>query len=163
MLKKQYIDKWGTDSKHNILYISGISGSGKSTIASSFKNDKINVIHLDSYFEQKNIKNAKKNREPEFDIFLAKNKFNPDTLSNNTLFNEDIKGFFKKVDEFTSLTEKFGREQYSKNKRVILEGVQLIDETMYPNKTFFDDKPCIRTTTDVETSRKRANDRDSIL
>ena len=37
-----------------------------------------------------------------------------------------------------------------------MEGVQLLDETMYPNKRFFDNKPCVLLKTNDDTSRKRA-------
>ena len=42
-----------------------------------------------------------------------------------------------------------------------MEGVQLLDETMYPNKRFFDDKSCILLKTNDDISRKRAKERDS--
>ena len=49
----QNLDKWGTDKDHNILYISGKSGSGKSTAALDMSETNTNIIHLDSYFELK--------------------------------------------------------------------------------------------------------------
>lgn len=45
-------EKWGKDPKHNILYITGYSGSGKTYISNELSNNGKNpVIHLDSYFE----------------------------------------------------------------------------------------------------------------
>lgn len=45
------LDKWGKDPEHNVCYISGYSGSGKSTTALSMKKPGDTVIHLDAYAE----------------------------------------------------------------------------------------------------------------
>ena len=42
------LDKWGSDEKHNIVYIAGYSGSGKSTTALSLSRPGDKVIHLDA-------------------------------------------------------------------------------------------------------------------
>lgn len=157
----QNLDRWGTDKKHNILYISGRSGSGKSTVALSMADSKTNVIHLDSYFELRNLSEAKQNQNRNFNLFLKKNGFDSSSLNNKKLFKSDIKSYFKKVDEFTKLTELFAEEEYGKTSKVIMEGVQLLDETMYPNKNFFNDKPCILLKTNDNVSQKRAAKRDS--
>ena len=44
-------DKWGKDPEHNVAYISGYSGSGKSTTALSLAKPGDKVIHLDAYSE----------------------------------------------------------------------------------------------------------------
>ena len=157
----QHLDKWGTDKDHNILYISGKSGSGKSTAALAMSDSNTNVIHLDSYFELKNKSEANKNKNERFNNFLKKNGFDINSLNNGKLFKNDIKEYFKKVDKFTDLSEEFAREEYGYSRKVIMEGVQLLDETMYPNKRFFDDKPCILLKTNDDISRKRAKERDS--
>lgn len=162
--KSTNLDKWGKDEKHNILYIMGISGSGKSTLALSLKKKKIEVIHLDSYFclvdilPSTQIKNQNKN----FNDFLKKNAFNNLTLNDKILFDKDIKKYFKNVDKFTKLTEKFGLYCYHQKTKLIIEGVELMDDTMYPNKSYFNDKPCIILKTDEKLSRKRASKRDKI-
>ena len=157
----QNLDKWGTDKDHNILYISGKSGSGKSTAALAMSDSNTNVIHLDSYFELKNKSEANKNKNERFNNFLKKNGFDINSLNDEKLFKNDIKEYFKKVDKFTDLSEEFAREEYGYSRKVIMEGVQLLDETMYPNKRFFDDKPCILLKTNDDVSRKRAKERDS--
>ena len=157
----QHLDKWGTDKDHNILYISGKSGSGKSTAALAMADDKTNIIHLDSYFELRNVNTANKNKNKNFNDFLKKNNFDSSALNDEKLFKNDIKKYFQKVDKFADLSEAFAREEYGYSRKVIMEGVQLLDETMYPNKRFFDDKPCVLLKTDDNTSRKRANERDS--
>ena len=157
----QHLDKWGTDKDHNILYISGKSGSGKSTAALAMSDSNTNVIHLDSYFELKNKSEANKNKNERFNNFLKKNGFDINSLNDGKLFKNDIKEYFKKVDKFTDLSEEFAREEYGYSRKIIMEGVQLLDETMYPNKRFFDDKPCILLKTNDDISRKRAKERDS--
>ena len=157
----QNLDKWGTDKDHNILYISGKSGSGKSTAALAMSDSNTNVIHLDSYFELKNKSEANKNKNEKFNNFLKKNGFDINSLNDGKLFKNDINEYFKKVDKFAELSEEFGRAEFDNSRKVIMEGVQLLDETMYPNKRFFDDKSCILLKTNDNISRKRAKERDS--
>ena len=157
----QYLDKWGTDKDHNILYISGKSGSGKSTAALAMSDSNTDVIHLDSYFELKNKSEANKNKNERFNNFLKNNDFDANSLNDGKLFKNNIKEYFKKVDKFAELSEEFGRAEFDNSRKVIMEGVQLLDETMYPNKRFFDDKSCILLKTNDDISRKRAKERDS--
>ena len=159
----QNLDKFGTDKDHNILYISGKSGSGKSTAALAMSDSNTSIIHLDSYFELKNKSEANKNKNKRFNNFLKRNGFDANSLNDGKLFKNDIKAYFKKVDKFTELSEEFGRTEFNDSRKVIMEGVQLLDETMYPNKRFFDDKPCILLKTNDNVSRKRAKERDSSL
>lgn len=91
----QNLKKFGKDREHNILYISGKSGSGKSTAALSMKDEDTDVIHLDSYFELRNI-NSRKNQNPNFNKFLREHSFSPSSLNNQQLFKDDIKEYFKK-------------------------------------------------------------------
>ena len=159
----QNLDKFGTDKDHNILYISGKSGSGKSTAALAMSDSNTSIIHLDSYFELKNKSEANKNKNKRFNNFLKRNGFDANSLNDGKLFKNDIKAYFKKVDKFTELSEEFGRTEFNDSRKVIMEGVQLLDETMYPNKRFFYDKPCILLKTNDDISRKRAKERDSSL
>ena len=126
----QNLDKWGTDKDHNILYISGKSGSGKSTAALAIADSNTSVIHLDSYFELKNKSEANKNKNEKFNNFLKKNGFDINSLNDGKLFKNDINEYFKKVDKFAELSEEFGREEFDNSRKVIMEGVQLLDETM---------------------------------
>lgn len=158
----QHLDKFGTDKDHNILYISGKSGSGKSTAALALADKNTSIIHLDSYFELKNKSEANKNKNKEFNNFLKKNGFDINSLNDGKLFKNNVKAYFKKVDRFAELSEEFGREEFKGSRKVIMEGVQLLDDTMYPNKRFFDNKPCILLKTSDSTSRKRAKERDPL-
>ena len=119
-----------------------------------------NVIHLDSYFELKNKSEANKNKNERFNNFLKKNGFDINSLNDGKLFKNDINKYFKKVDKFAELSEEFGRVEFDNSRKVIMEGVQLLDETMYPDKRFFYDKPYILLKTNDDISRKRAKERD---
>ena len=154
---KKNIDKWGNDQKHNILYITGISGSGKSTLSNSYTDS--SIIHLDSYFELRN-SDSKKNQNNDFNSFLNKNNFDPESLNSINMFQTDIHQYFKEVDKFSKLSEQYGEYQYLNHKKVVIEGVELRDETMYPNKDFFNDKPMIQTNLDSNIARERASKRD---
>lgn len=158
----QNLEKFGKDREHNILYISGKSGSGKSTVALSMKDEKTDVIHLDSYFELHN-KNSMKNQNLNFNIFLRNHSFDPTSLNDENLFRSNIKEYFRKVDRFTKLSEEFGRHSFDIQRKVIMEGVQLLDETMYPDKSFLADKPRIVLNINDSTAKKRASERDKWL
>lgn len=54
------MDKWGKDKDHNIAFVAGLSGSGKSTVAKSIADDKTDTIHLDTYYDKS--LNEKQNR-----------------------------------------------------------------------------------------------------
>lgn len=158
--RKQNLEKFGKDENYNILYIGGVSGSGKSTLALFLKKNNDIVIHLDSYFERKNLEEARSNRNNEFNNFLLEKGFDVSKLESNDLFTSDIKEYFTNVDKFSKLSEEFGKYQYRKGKRVIMEGVQVSDETLYADRHFYDKKPVIYLTTDLKISRQRAKERD---
>jgi len=155
------IDKWGKDKDHNILYITGYSGSGKSTLANKFKDNNTNVIHLDPYFQKMNKNVLDKILDKDFTNYLDKNFPDYKSILNGKTKNTNNKEHWAKVDKLMAQTEKFAAQQYP-NKKVIVEGVQLGDETTYPNKEFFKDKPLAITETSALTSRLRSAKRDGI-
>ena len=75
------LDKFGKDQDHNVLYIAGYSGSGKSTMASAIarKNDKI--IRLDFYSEPIR-KDTVALRDKEFNKFLDKKGIDHEKVAN---------------------------------------------------------------------------------
>lgn len=135
--KSGNVGSFGKSKDNNILYITGISGSGKSTLARSYHNKNTNIIHLDLYLEKENSKSN--DRDKEFDNYLKKNGFNTDKL-----YDLNPKERYKNIDKFAEkLLQDFSKEQYIKGKRVVVEGVQLSDDTMFPDKSFFKDKSVI--------------------
>lgn len=161
-LKRSYarsLRSWGNSKDKNILYITGISGSGKSTIA-EFAKDKdpnINVIHLDYYFEKGNKDEDNKYQDKDFNKYLKSKNFDLNKLHDKT----NKKEFGKALKEFETHLENFGKKQYGK-KKVIAEGVQLSDDTLFPDKKYFIDKPHIISGVDELRSNIRSSKRDGI-
>ncbi len=151
----QNLDSWGKSPKTNVLYISGKSGSGKSTAALNLKDENTEVIHLDSYFDMGNISNK------DFDKYLK--SINSDYKRLKTPKGQiTINEWGKVAERFEIDIEKYGEDAYKRNKKVIVEGVQLLDDTMRPDKSYFKDKPFILINTNALTSIKRANERDEM-
>lgn len=154
--KIQNVDKWGKSRDNNILYIRGVSGSGKSTVANSYKDDKTSVIHLDLYTEKQNLKN--KDRNSRLDAYLKVKKFDPKSMS--TAEKDKMKRF-QNIDKFTEYMQEWSKLEYDKGRKVICEGVQLNDNTMFEDtETFLKDKPLITLTTNESLASKRAKRRD---
>ena len=150
----QNLDSWGEKPETNVLYISGTSGSGKSTIANNLKDKDVEVIHLDNYFDNPNGPKCKdfnefldKKNSDYKRIFLPKDKIS-------------INEWGKVVERFEQDIEEYGKDAYGRNKKVIVEGVQLLDDTVRPDKTYFNDKPFIMLNTNTLVSAIRANERD---
>lgn len=166
--KSTNVYKWGKDKNHNVLYITGLSGSGKSTVAEGLRDKDTNVIHLDYYTNVgKNTIGARGFRDKEFNDHLKKHcpeffkEYDGEMPALSKLTPEQKKKFWSMMDKFQDSMVSFGREQYGK-KRVIVEGVQLIDDTFFPDKSFFRDQPLIVLSTDYDTSIKRASERDNV-
>lgn len=129
------MDTWGSNKKHNILYVSGKSGTGKTSKALNYSDPGTDVIHLDMYFDY----DDKSHQSKEFNSYLKKHF--PEYES---LYSKD-ENFGKNLERFEKVLEDYGAYQYGKGKKVVVEGVQLMDDTLYPDKTYFDDKPTIKT------------------
>ena len=150
-------DKLQSDPDHNCVYITGLSGSGKSTIAEKFRN--ANKIHLDFYFEKGDPNEDLKYQDREFNDFMSTKgiKFGRiKDLPNRTPEK------WKAIDEFGDAITEFSRQQYKKGKLVVVEGVQLADQTLYPDKSFFDDKCLVVLQTSSVKSLYRGLQRDGI-
>ena len=158
--KTSNMDQWGKDPQHNILYVTGYSGSGKSTVARSLADKNTNVIHLDSFFEKPDKNVLSSLQDKEFKDFLKQNFSDHNKISKLGDMSNQSKEKWKLVDAFMDQTERFAAQQFTKGKKVIVEGVQLSDDTTYPNKSFFKDKPLVITGTNAIQSFLRANERD---
>ena len=144
----QNMDSWGKSEKTNVLYISGKSGSGKSTVANNLKDKDTEVIHLDSYFDRQGSKNK------DFNKYLKDNNINPNKMSSKTRTGKDFENFENAI-------ELYSKSKYKEGKKVIVEGVQLLDDTVRPDKKYFNDKPIMLVNTNSLTSIVRGNKRDS--
>lgn len=159
------LDSWGKDANHNVCYIAGYSGSGKSTTALSLAKKGDQVIHLDAYSEPDS-SGAAHLRNQDFIRFLDEQVPNWRNMSNATSdgANGSMRRFSKEywntVDEFRGAIESYGKRQFSKGHRVIVEGVQVADGWLHPEKTYYSNKPLIILQTNAFTSVRRAFDRD---
>jgi adenylate kinase family enzyme len=163
--KSANVEKWGTDKDHNILYISGYSGSGKSTKAQEIaKKNNAEVIHLDLYLEQVGKSSFRKDSNKDFNRYLQQHGYDRDKYL-KLAYDKDPatrKERWKLIDELGDHITNYGKQQYGK-KKVIVEGVQLSDQTIYPDKKFFDGKPFMMMDTNALKSWYRAGVRDEKL
>lgn len=150
------IDKWGKSPNTNVLYVTGQSGSGKSTIAQKLSDKNTSAIHLDSYFD-----NPEGPHNKAFDDHLRQHL--PDYKKLSWPKNKiSLNDWGKVAEKFEVEIERFGASQYKNGRKVICEGVQLLDDTLRPDKSFFRDKPVAVTTTNALISMYRGRKRDNI-
>ena len=139
------LDLFGKEG-HNILYVAGISGSGKSTLAINLAN-KLDAepIHLDWYYD------GRSKQKTPFSKFLKDNDVNLDKIYENNKLN------YKESDKIFPLLKK-----YSKDRKLIVEGVQLLDDTMAVGLSdVLKKEPVISIQTGAKVSFNRAAERDS--
>lgn len=156
--KSSNIDKFGKSRDTNVLYIAGLSGSGKSTAASSIYKKGDSIIRLDAYSEG----SLSKLQDKNFNKYLDKNVKNwrdvPNAVKNNkkSFSNE----YWEKVDKIANAIEEYSKLEYDKNHRVIVEGVQIADDWLHENKKYYLGKPVISLSTSPVVSALRAAQRD---
>ena len=160
--KTYNIDKWGKDPNHNILYITGMSGSGKSTAARSVADKNTDVIHLDIYLEPwMDSEETKIYQCKQLNDYLDRKNVPYKKLRDGSFKDRyNSKEWWGLVDKLQDSIEEFGKEQYSKNRKVVVEGVALWDETMYEDKTALRGKPVAIMKTGAVKSTIRATKRD---
>ena len=158
-LKNSYnrnLEKWGTSPNSNILYITGRSGSGKSTIANRIADNKTRVVHLDTYFDDN-----KGVRDKDLDKYMAK-KLPEYKMLNAPKEKISLQDWGKICEKFEVELENYGAYQHKRGNKVIVEGVELLDDTVRPDKSFFKDKPVAILKTNSLTSGRRAMQRDQV-
>lgn len=156
--KTTNIDKWGKNRNQNTLYITGMSGSGKSTLSEylSKKHD-AEIINLDSYLSQMSSESAKQMQNKNFNRYLDKN-----VKDWRRVLKKDGKLDYKKVDSIAKASEQYSKQLYDNKKKLIIEGVQLMDTTFYENRDFYKDKPYMLVNTSAIKSLLRGNERDEM-
>lgn len=148
-----------------MLYIAGRSGSGKSTTALSLARPDDKVIHLDWYSEPFRSRTLK-GQNKDFNRYLDKKVPNWRRMTNATKDgkNGTLKRFSNEywdiVDSFRNAVESYGKDQFKKGHRVIVEGVQLTNGWFDAGFDYYIEKPTIILNTGLATSSRRALDRD---
>lgn len=159
------LDKWGKDPDHNVCYVSGYSGSGKSTTALSMKKPGDTIIHLDAYSESDSGRSLTI-RNKKFDSYLDKNVPNWKRMANatqngnNGTMKRYSKEYWDTVDAFRVAIEKYGKQEYKAGHKVIVEGVQIADDWLVADKSYYKDKPMVVLSTSAVSSMSRAFERD---
>lgn len=163
--KTSNLGEWGKSENSNILFISGYSGSGKSTTSLYLKRKNDEVIHLDAYSEPDS-GGSLSIRNKSFDKYLDKKLPNWKKMTNATRTGEDgtIKKYSKEywdlVDQFRNALESFGKENFKNGNKVIVEGLQIQDDWLSDNKKYYSNKPIVILSTNKISSIKRAFERD---
>lgn len=158
-IRSRNLDKWGKDRDHNTLFITGLSGSGKSTLAINIAESRnAEVIHLDSYLSPMSEESKKEWQNKGFNRLLDR-----DVKNWRKVIKNDSPGGLDWwiVDQMAAASEKYSRNLYGK-KKLIIEGVQLMDETFYKDRKHYKDSPFILVDTSAIKSLKRGNDRDDM-
>lgn len=152
------IDKWGTSPKTNILWVSGISGSGKSTIAKDIakKND-AEIVNIDMY-TFKTVGKYENMQSKSFNEYLDKNI--PDWKEKqaeayskltkvNRRQNKVVADWF---DDVENALKDYSEQQFGK-KKIVAEGIQILDDTFfYGNKQALRNQPVIIMDTPLENA-----------
>lgn len=144
-IKSGRLKTFGSEG-HNILYVTGISGSGKSTLSLNLAK-KLNAepIHLDWYYDNRS------DVDTPFKRFLKSNG-----VDMNNIYTKDDKLNYQESDKIFPLLK-----EYSKDRRLIVEGVQLMDNTMSENmRKAISTEPIISVQTSSRVAFNRAYKRD---
>lgn len=149
----------GKSPETNTLYVTGYSGSGKSTAAMSLKRPNDKLIMLDLYSDE-TTDSIKRYRDKDFDRYLDKHFPRYKEIPNPK--RKFSKQYWKDVDEFAKCIEEYSKEQYKKGNRVIVEGIQVYDGWLHSDPTFYKGKPFVTVQTDRLTAMKRASERDEV-
>lgn len=139
--KTANLDAWGKGPSTNVLYITGRSGSGKSTLADALARPNDRIVSLDAYFGELfgTPEEIAKMRDRDFDKFLKRKGV-------------DVKSFLvtdarhkEAAKKLKLLVDEYGKEQFSKGNRVIVEGVQIADQAITPKHgySFYKNKPVV--------------------
>ena len=152
--KANLYEAWGKDRDHNVLYITGYSGSGKSKVTERLKDSNTVVIHLDVYFDEYINPNAG-GKSKYFDEYLEDH----DIPAPNSL-NEREKSDMNVYRKFEKAIEDFGKLQFDEGRKVIVEGTQILDGIINPDKSFYKNKCIIILQTSQSQSKANAAKRD---
>lgn len=158
------LDKFGKDRNHNVLYIAGYSGSGKSTMASGIarKNDKI--IRLDMYADPVD-KTTRNLMDKSFNKYCNDKGIDYKKIQNAHKKNDgyyNSEQYWKDVDKLRNAIEGYSKQEYDNGNRVIVEGIQISAKWLAGDHSYYKDKPVIIMRTPILKSMLRASARDEV-
>lgn len=148
-------DKWGKSPETNTLWITGYSGSGKSTAARSLMRPDDKVIHLDLYSDE--VSPEAGTRDKDFDKFLK--KVAPQCLDIPKM-KFGTKKYWKTVDQLSNAIDEYSKQQYKTGNRVIVEGIQIAQEWLRLGYDSYKGQPVAILSTNRLSSLIQAFDRD---
>lgn len=161
------LNTWGKSKDNNILWVTGPSGSGKSSIARDIaKKNNADVISLDLYTCKTFNGRSATGMSKDFNKFLDKNypKWDSQFKEAYSVLTRNDRRNIQKVGEWFDTLEdalkKYGSENFGK-KKIVAEGIQVLDETLfYNNKEALKNQPVIIMNTSVSNSYISAAVRD---
>ena len=160
--KSSNLDRWGKAPQYNTLYITGYSGSGKSTVASFMANDgETDWINLDSYLNPMSEESKRELQNKSFNSYLNKHVKNWKEFV--PTFEKSPKEGIKISDNIIKAMDEFSAREYKNGRKVICEGVQIADKDfLRTDPNFYNDKPLIILGTSSKESAIRGGERDEL-
>lgn len=163
--KTANMEKWGADEDHNVLYIAGYSGSGKSTTALALKKPGDSVIHLDIYAQEVDNDEIQLWQDKDFNKFLDAHVDDWRAIQKATKNGEGVaklhsKEYWNKVEELDKAIDNFAKQKYKDGGRVIVEGVQIADNWLKETNDGYAGKPIVILQNGPIKSMSRAFERD---
>ena len=153
---------WGRTENTNVCYVSGTSGSGKTTTALSLLSPGDHLIDLDSYFEphDANDKTVTDYLDKDFVKYLKKKVPDYNELSNSQKYARFSNEWWNTAYALGEAIEDFGKAQYKNQKRVVVEGTQIADNMLHKSKNAYKGKPIVILASDLPSTAQRVLDRD---
>lgn len=160
--KSSNLDRWGKAPQYNTLYITGYSGSGKSTVASFMADDgKTDWINLDSYLSPMSKSDKNKLQNKSFNSYLNKHVKNWNDFV--PTFQKSHKEGIRISDDIVKAMDEFSAREYKNGRKVICEGVQIADKDfLRTDPNFYNDKPLIILGTSSKEAAKKGAERDGL-
>lgn len=110
-------NQWGADKYHNVLYVTGASGSGKSTIGKMLSKD-ASLISLDYYLENVPKEDFEWGSNKDFNSFLKSKGVDVAKVKSANASSD------KAVIDFQKAIASYGQELHP-SKKVVVEGAQI--------------------------------------
>lgn len=158
--KTSNFEKWGKTPETNTLYITGYSGSGKSTAARSIAYPGDTIIHLDLYSDLVSVGAGARDKNFEKHLDKTVPNWREMAKDESKVFKKFSKEYWDTVDKFATEIERYSEQQFKKGHRVVVEGIQVADGWLRSDKSYYSNKPIAVLDTGKVQSLVRAFQRD---